>query len=243
MPDSHTPSREEILIRSIIDAEFAYKSKHHGDVSTPPVVAMYREYGAGGDHIARYLAKKLDTRIYDQEILDIVAKAAKVDRHLMEELDDKVHQDKSNWVRGLFTTNTAFPASYRRHLIDVILEIAHSGGIIMGRGAHYILADRDAFRIRVYGSEERCAERIAEREAMSREGAQAKVAAINKERSTFLWKMFHVRHNDPSTFDLMINTDKLEDYGAIADMIVRAMASMGFDVPDEGAKELSDATD
>lgn len=241
MPESHSPSREEILIRSIIDAEFAYSKRRKGEDAQPPVVAMYREYGAGGDHIARHLAKKLDTRIYDQEILDIVARAAKVDKHLMEQLDDKVKQDKSNWVRALFTTNTAYPASYRRHLVDVILGIAHSGGIIMGRGAHFILSDRKVFRVRIYGSERRCAERIAEREAMSLESAQVKVAGINKERRNFLWKMFHVHHDDPSTYDLMINTDRLDDYPAVAELIVTAMATMDFDLP-EAHGEQGDAS-
>lgn len=232
MSEKHISSSEEILIRSIINAKFAYKKSPSGELLQPPVVAMYRDYGAGGDHIARLLAKRLDTRIYDQEILDSVARAARVDKHLMEELDDKVRQDKSAWVRALFTTNTAYPESYRHHLVDVILGIAQTGGIIMGRGGHIILSDRKVFRVRVIGDEERCAARIAEREAMSIESARVKVARINKERSHFLWKMFHVRHNDPSTFDVIINTDKFDDYESIAGVLTMAMVYMGFDVPD-----------
>jgi cytidylate kinase len=67
---------------------------------------------------------------------------------------------------------------------------------------------------------------------MSLESAQVKVAGINKERRNFLWKMFHVHHDDPSTFDLMINTDRLEDYHAVADLILTAMAAMGFELPE-----------
>lgn len=232
MTDQTIPSREEILIRSIIEAEYGHKKSKEGGDSAPPVVAMYREYGAGGDHVARILAKKLHTRIYDQEILDIIARAAKVDKNLMEELDDKVHQDKSNWVRALFTTNTAFPATYRRQLVDVVLGIAQSGGIIMGRGGHYILSDRKVFRVRIFGSEQRCAERIAEREAMSLESARLKVDNINSERRTFLWKMFHVQHNDPSTYDMVINTDHIEDHETISEIILLAMSAMGFDIPE-----------
>ena len=160
-----------------------------------------------------------------------MARAAKVDKHLMEELDDKVRKDKSAWVRALFSNNTAYPASYRHHLVDVILGIAQSGGIIMGRGAHIILSDRQVFRVRVLADEERCAERIAEREAMSLESARVKIATINKERSEFLWKMFHVRHNDPSTFDVIINTDKFDNYESIANLLYLAMGQMGFGVP------------
>lgn len=226
----HQPSSEEILIRSIINAD-VYSGHRHGKNGHPPVVAIYRDYGAGGDHIARRLAKLLGVEIYDQEILDSVANAAGVDKDLMAELDDKVRHDRSAWVRGLFTTNTAYPENYRHHLVNAILGIAQNGGIIMGRGAHIILSDHKCFRVRVIGSPERCAERIAKREAMNIDSARVKVASINKERGEFLWNMFHERANDPSLFDLVINTDKFDSTRAAADLIMVAMLSMGFDVP------------
>jgi len=231
---NYTPSREEVLIRSIIDAKFAYHKKSKNRKASPPVVAMYRDYGAGGDHISRILAKKLGVNVYDKEILDSIAKAANVDASLMKELDDKVRKDKSAWVRGLFTTNTAYPASYRHHLVNVILGIAQTGGIIMGRAAHIILSDRKAFRVRVIGNEKCCAERIVEREAMSFESAQVKVASINQERIEFLREMFGVRLNEnPSDFDLIINTDRFDNIDVSAEIILMAMVSMGFELPEQ----------
>jgi cytidylate kinase len=232
MSEQRAPTSEEILIKSIINAD-VYSGHKHDKKKAPPVVAMYRDYGAGGDHIARRLAKILGVHIYDQEILDSVANAAGVDKELMAQLDDKVRHDRSVWVRGLFTTNTAYPENYRHHLVNVILGIAQNGGIIMGRGAHIILSDRKVFRVRVIGSPERCAERIAKREAMGIDSARVKVASINKERGEFLWNMFHERANDPSLFDLIINTDKFDSTRAAADLIMVAMLSMGFDVPEK----------
>jgi cytidylate kinase len=236
MAEDRKPTSEEALIRTIIDTEFTYKRHKHGGIAHPPVVAMYRDYGAGGDHIARRLSKILGVKIYDQEILDSIANAANVDKELMAELDDKVRHDKSVWVRGLFTTNTAYPENYRHHLVNAVLGIARSGGIIMGRGAHIILSDRHVFRVRVIGSEQRCAERIAKRESMGVESARVKVASINKERGEFLWNMFHERANDASLFDLIINTDKFDSTRAAAELIAIAMDAMGFDVP-ERARE------
>lgn len=227
----HKPTREEMVIRSIIDAKFTYRNSLHKDGLWIPVIAIYRDYGAGGDHIARHLAKILGVEVYDKEILDSVASAAKVEKHLMAELDDKVRKDKSAWVRSLFTSRAAYPASYRHHLVDVILGIAQGGGIVMGRGAHIILSDRHVFRLRVIGNEEKCAERIAEREAMSIESARLKVAAVNKERAEFLWKMFRERHNNPANFDLIINTDRLDSIEAASQLVLLAMTSMGFDIP------------
>lgn len=220
----------EQFLQSIINTQFTYRADDSVKGAIP-VVAINREYGAGGDHIGRHLAKTLGVAIYDKEILDSVASAANVDSELMEKLDDKVRDTKSDWLRGLFSANTAYPESYRHHLVDVLLGIAQAGGIIMGRGAHIILSDRKVFRLRVVGSEERCAERIAEREAMNIESARVKVAAINEEREQFLWQMFHERLNDPGHFDLIINTDRFEPVEEAANIVLMAMLAQGFAVP------------
>ncbi len=225
--------REQSLIQSILNAELNYQRRERGEGGPRPLVALSRDFGAGGDLIARRLGEKLGVEVYDKEILDGIARESKVDKHLMEELDEKVRKDKSAWIRGLFTTNTAFPAHYRHHLVNVVLGIAHTGGVIMGRGAHIILSDRLAFRVRVIGGVERCAERVAEREGIERAAALSKVESVNQERGEFLWKLFNQRQNDASLLDLIINTDRFDDVEAAADLIVVAMISMGFDVPEQ----------
>jgi hypothetical protein len=221
-------SHVEQFLHSILDSQIRSDDSTKGAI---PVVAINREYGAGGDHIGRHLAKILGVPIYDKEILDSVASAANVDSELMEKLDDKIRDTKSAWLRGIFSANTAYPESYRHHLVDVLLGIAQVGGIIMGRGAHIILSDRKVFRLRVTGSEERCAERIAEREAMNIESARVKVAAINQERAQFLWEMFHEQLNNPVNFDLIINTDRFEKVEDAVNIVLMAMLAQGFSVP------------
>lgn len=231
MHDSHQPRSGEALVRAIIEAEYAYK-KDANEPAPPVVVTLYRDHGAGGEHIAQLLSQRLGIPIYDQEILERVADAAHVDKALMAELDDKVCHDKSSWVRGLFTTNTAYPASYRRYLVDVILDIAEKGGIIIGRGAHIILSDREVFRLRIVGSVQRCAERLAGSESISVEAAREQIAEVNSEHAGFLSEMFHENPDDPSLYDLVINTDRIQDLDAATDLILLAMMSMGFPVPE-----------
>lgn len=221
--------KEQSVIRSIVDAEFGYPRQGAATLECPPVVTLSRDYGAGGNVVAELLSQRLGVEVYDREILDGIADASKVDRELMEQLDEKVRAQRATaWVRSIFTNNTAFPESYRYHLVNVVLGICNTGGIIVGRGAHIVLAARPVFRVRIVGSETTCAERIAEREDIPVSEALEKVAAVNQERGEFLWQMFHRRQNDATLFDLTVNTDHFPSFDAVADLIVEAMAKSGY---------------
>ena len=48
--------------------------------------------------------------------------------------------------------------------------------------------------------------------------------------------MFHRRLNDPTLFDLIVNTDRFPDFPAVAELILEAMRQVGFRVPAEGQR-------
>ena len=53
--------------------------------------------------------------------------------------------------------------AYRDTLVKLVMSIGRMGGLIVGRGAHVVLSDACALRVRVTGSPEVCARRMAER--------------------------------------------------------------------------------
>jgi len=219
-----TDTKAQAVIQAIVNADVIAQQHMPGTAGPPPVITLSRDFGAGGNTIASLLAARLGVEVYDREILDEISKESKVDSELMAQLDEKVRADKTSaWIRSIFTNNTAFPTSYRHHLVNVVLGICNTGGIIMGRGGHIILAARHAFRVRIVGSEERCAERIAERDGISIEEARAKIGSVNRERDDFLWKMFHRRVSDASLFDMIINTDQFQSLESVADILWLAM--------------------
>jgi cytidylate kinase len=115
--------------------------------------------------------------------------------------------------------------NYRRHLVKVVLGILYTGngGVIIGRGAHLILAQRDVFRVRITASPETCAERVARKKSVSPEEARKLVEQVNQNRSKFVWDVFKQRLNEPTAFDLTINTDRLAKYEEVAEIIIFAM--------------------
>jgi len=222
----------QALIQSIVNAEVIFQRHQPLDKKHPPVVALSRDYGAGGDEIAQILCKRLGVELYDRQILERVAAESHIDTQQMSQLDDKAGIDKvTSWIRGLFSNSTAYPESYRYHLVNVVLGICRSGGIIIGRGAHIILTTRPAFRVRIVGCLENCAERIAAQEGIGMEDARTKVSRINAERDEYLFNMFHRHLHDASLFDLVLNTDKFPDLETAAELIVVAMAQTGHTVP------------
>lgn len=222
----------QALIQSIVNAEIIFQRHQPSAGGRPPVVALSRDYGAGGEEIAQQLSARLGVELFDRQILERVAEESHIDTQQMSQLDDKVGVDKvTSWIRGLFSNSTAYPESYRYHLVNVVLGICQSGGVILGRGAHVILATRPAFRVRIVGSLENCAERVAAREGVSMDEARAKVSKTNTERDTYLFNMFHRHLHDAHLFDLVINTDKLPDLEAAAELILVAMAQTGHTIP------------
>ncbi|GAB6043756.1 cytidylate kinase-like family protein [Endothiovibrio diazotrophicus] len=216
-----------LFIQSVVEAQL---HTDHGDPQRKgpgPVVCISRDHGAGGIEIAERLAKRLDIEIYDKEILNAVAREANVDEALMEQLDDRVRRLKDGWIRSLLTGQDVFPEHYRHHLVNVLLGLTQTGGVIMGRGAHVVLANRNVFRLRVIGSQLRCAERVAEKYGMGIEEAEKRVETINHDRAKFVWDIFKRRLGECYHFDLVINTDHLNDWDAVAELVIQAMRVHG----------------
>jgi len=134
----------------------------HKEKREPLIITVSRDYGALGEAIAEQLSSYLGIPVYDQEILEKVAKRAKTDKFYFKAHDEQSSAGLTTFLYSLVSGASATLQDYRRHLFEVVAEAAHKDCIIIGRGAHLILADRKIFRVRVVGSKLICAQRIAE---------------------------------------------------------------------------------
>lgn len=197
------------------------------DNRPPPLVTLSRDYGALGEHIAEQLATRLGVPLHDRTLLDEVARRSGGDPRLMAELDEKVAHLRDAWVLALLTNQPILNQTYRSHLVNILLALTETGGVIVGRGAHVVLAGKPVLRVRIVGSLDACAGRVAKDEEMPPEDARRKVEKVNHERSRFVWEHFHSRLNEPANFDLVINTDHLSAAAAV-DVVLAAMAARGL---------------
>ena len=211
------------LVEAILKAHAA--EMHGGRGAERPIVTLSRDYGSGGREIARLLAKHLAVPVYDKELLDAVVERSGADPHLLGQFDEKTRGAWDSWIVSMLSGENVQEDNYRRHLVKVVLGIHNTGkgGVIIGRGAHLILAQQNVFRVRIVASPEICAERVAQKRQISREEAHKEVARVNEDRSRFVWDVFKKRLNEPTAFDLAINTDHLSKYEEVAETIIFAM--------------------
>lgn len=202
--------------------------------SHPLVITISRDYGALGEQIAQELSSCLGIPVYDKEILDHVAKQSKTDKFFVQHHDEQTHAGISTFVHSLISGNTATLQGYRRALYDVVLDLARHGCIIVGRGAHLILRDKHAFRVRIVGSTSVCADRVAAELGISPQAAESKVQEINVTRHKSIQALYGEQFQSATLehaahFDLIVNTDRIDVQGVVL-VIVMGLEQAGFDL-------------
>lgn len=193
-----------------------------------PVITLSRTSGSGGDYVAERLARQLGLEVYDSEIINGVAAEANVSTSLMRDMTEKLDAVDA-WVYSSVFGKNVSRSEYVRFLSTVIRGLYHAGGVIVGRGGHVILAGRDILRVRVVGSIEACATRLSEQEAITYAEAKKEIQASNRRKGKFIWDMFHSRYNDPTNFDLIINTDYFRRLDDVVEVVLQAAHARGFD--------------
>jgi cytidylate kinase len=218
------------VVRAFVRAAEAGR-EHVAERKHAPTVIISRSMGSGGDTIARMLGERLNLEVYGSEVLNSVAKQAKVDSKLMSSLNEIAGQTSDAWLYATFFGKNVSRDDYVNHLVSTVRGLYRMGGVILGRGAYIILEGKPVLRVRITGSVEVCAARVAEEDGIELEEATKKVRESNRKRGKFVWDMFHRRLNDPTHFDLVINTDKLSNLDAAVDLIEATLKATGLDKP------------
>ena len=106
------------------------------------VITVGCEFGSGGPEIGKMLAKSLGIEYYDRDLVDKVVEKIGVEKHLVEEADNK------NFVPyGIETSLGTRYANLSNKVIytqfDVIRKRAKTSCVIIGRCSDYILKGQD----------------------------------------------------------------------------------------------------
>ena len=227
----------ERLIEALVGIELAQERKAAEEKAALArkagyVVTVSRGYGSRGHHIAQDLADRLGVRCCDRSILEEVAQRADVDIELVKRLDENLEQSRSTPWKAFFKGKSFPKERYLQYLVKVVLNISKKGGVIVGRGAHLILGPNKAFRVRIIGSLEVCAQRVARREPLDIEAARERVETVNRQRADYLQQLYGEGIDDCSDYDIVINTDRF-GVDAAVELILHSMQLAGYDLPEE----------
>nr|VFK23828.1 MAG: Cytidylate kinase [Candidatus Kentron sp. MB]VFK26726.1 MAG: Cytidylate kinase [Candidatus Kentron sp. MB]VFK74608.1 MAG: Cytidylate kinase [Candidatus Kentron sp. MB] len=191
------------------------------------VIALSSGTGTGGREIGEMLAEHLGVRLYDKEILEEMARETHLNRSILKRLDERIDGLKGAWFRSILTGENFCKENYCRNLVNVILGIACQGGVILGRGSCFILAQYPVLRVHIIGSIERCAARVAAQENIELTLAKQLVKEEDQSRAEYIRKLFNQDDSDSKHFDLVINSDRLP-LSYIVDSILQAKKCAKF---------------
>lgn len=195
------------------------------------VVAISRQYGAGGWAVGQILAERLKYQLVDQAILDKVARDAKIPLQSVQEAERVAGDSMLSFftelaaslpfVRHAPGVSSDFDENkYRLFLKRSITELAGRGSaIIVGRGCQMILKDHpEALRFFIVSSDDDRIKNLMARYGYDQKKAETVAYREEKRRIAFLRGFGTGDPDDPLMYHLIINTSEVGDQMA-ADII------------------------
>jgi len=175
------------------------------------VISLSRECGSEGTRLGELLAEELGFNFFDREIIQEIAKSAKISDRLLGTLDEKGLNLVEETIAAAVNERHLWPDQFLRHLMKVIGAIGrHGRAVIVGRGANFVLPADANLRIRVIASMDRRVQNLSKKHQISYDEAQKLVLKTDADRRSFTRKYFYADMSDPLHYDLIINTDRLD---------------------------------
>lgn len=178
------------------------------------VYTISRQYGSGGSKLAIKLAELSGYQLIWREVINQAAiKIGSPDMALV--VIDELG------LLGICPDDETC-SKYREALQEAVHSNAEKGNVvIVGRASQLILKDfSDCLHIKVIASLETRIKNIQKIKNVSEKAAKAQISESDRNRQNFIKKFYQVDWNDPSLYDLTINTDHF-DLDAIARWIVK----------------------
>jgi cytidylate kinase len=175
------------------------------------LITISHNFGSRGPEIARLTANDLQMPVYDDRQMQGIALAAGIHPEDISGMDEK--------APGFFDRILSHrPDIYLDYMESVVYEMARRGtGVIVGHGSQMLLRDFDcALHVRVHASGDVRAARIARDQGLADIDARKVVAKADARQRGFFDFAFQKRWDDPSLYDLVINTAKMTDEAAAA---------------------------
>ena len=214
---------------------------------TKAVICISHATGAGGENVGRAVSARLNYHYIDEEIVVRAAARENVDPQVIEDVERR--QSFMSRLLESLERGAALDAmnpdglphpdiveaaldltrqDYRDLIREVIAETADRGEVvIVAHAASMALAGHDSLlRILVTASAETRAERLATAGGLSDAEAAKLVRETDRARADYFKRFYRISHEEPTHYDLVINTDALS-IDQVVDVIVSAAGARG----------------
>jgi len=210
-----------------------------------PVITIGREFGAGGETVGHMLADRLNLEYLDSKIVDEVARRLKVPTDVVESYDEKTGGLLDRLLRQLATVDFSTPQDVaawtpphgelawdpRKSVLAVTQEIirrqaATGNGIIVGRGAAYVLLDHpEVMRVFLRAPFDFRVKSIMESRRLDEPAARKYLKERDANAAAYIRQVYGHDWQHPSHYDLVIDTARLGHMRAV-EVILAALPGL-----------------
>lgn len=154
------------------------------------VITIEREYGSGGKYIGEEVARRLDYKFYDKELLNEIYENNDCNYALLEEFDEKTKSSllKSLGLVSIENDSMFTEEKYHGLVKETIKKLAESSScVFIGRDTNQILKnEKNAIHFFIYAKDEEFKiRRKMERENLSYEQVKEKMHEVDRMRKKF----------------------------------------------------------
>lgn len=179
------------------------------------IITISRQFGSGGRTVGRMLAERLGVPFYDKELVKQVADETGFDTSFIEE-NGEFSPSKSIFSfamsQGIPCMQNGLSMSDFIFCIQrqVILKLAEQPCVIVGRGADYILRERDdCFNVFIHADMQSRAERIVRLYGESEKKPEQRLADKDKKRKIYYRHYTDREWGDAKNYDMCLNSGKI----------------------------------
>ncbi len=172
--------------------------------SERPIVTVAAEHGTGSDLIAPRVAEALGVPFLDRALPPslaadeserqsrLVGRLARTSTMLGSEPVERIDSDEGR---------------IRAELAEFLVRASTEGGVVLGRGGVFVLADApNALHVLLGGARDGRVARVAEREGIHPDEAARRVRAQDRARKEYMRRVFGVDPDNRTLYHLVVDT-------------------------------------
>ena len=190
------------------------------------IITIGRQFGSGGHEVGRKLAKDRGIKLYDKELLKLIAEESGICERVLENYDEKptnslLYSIAMDVYPSMNYVGTTLNQQIYQAQFDTIKKLGQGEScVIVGRGADYILRECPYLTtVFVHASLDFRIRRVAEFEKISDNKAKDMIIKADKKRASFYNFQTEKKWGAAASYNLSVDSSDLGIDGAV-DLII-----------------------